>query len=117
MRELAEDIARTLIKQGPENIIHVVALAEVMGHREGAGRSGGSLRVCYRSVYGLRALAGVAGGRVDQGGAGGGCQEGAEGCLSTRSGFAVGGAGSSGAKRDLVDLAVRNYYSLPRTTS
>jgi hypothetical protein len=33
--ELAEHIARTLIKQEPENIMHVVALAEVMGHREG----------------------------------------------------------------------------------
>ena len=33
--ELAEEIARTLIKREPENIMHVVALAEVMGHREG----------------------------------------------------------------------------------
>jgi predicted Zn-dependent protease len=33
--ELAEDIARTLIKREPENVMHVVALAEVMGHREG----------------------------------------------------------------------------------
>jgi predicted Zn-dependent protease len=35
MWELAEDVARTLIKREPENIMHVVALAEVMGHREG----------------------------------------------------------------------------------
>jgi predicted Zn-dependent protease len=33
--ELAEDITRTLIKREPENVMHVVALAEVMGHREG----------------------------------------------------------------------------------
>jgi len=33
--EAAEEIARTLIKREPENIMHVVALAEVMGHREG----------------------------------------------------------------------------------
>jgi hypothetical protein len=33
--DLAENIARTLIKREPENIMHVVALAEVMGHREG----------------------------------------------------------------------------------
>jgi predicted Zn-dependent protease len=33
--ELAEDVARTLIKREPENIMHVVALAEVMGQREG----------------------------------------------------------------------------------
>ena len=33
--ELAEVIARTLIKREPENIMHVVALAEVMGKREG----------------------------------------------------------------------------------
>jgi tetratricopeptide (TPR) repeat protein len=33
--DLAEDIARTLIKREPENVMHVVALAEVMGHREG----------------------------------------------------------------------------------
>jgi predicted Zn-dependent protease len=33
--ELAEDIARTLIKREPDNIMHVVALAEVMGNREG----------------------------------------------------------------------------------
>jgi predicted Zn-dependent protease len=33
--EAAEDIARTLIKREPDNIMHVVALAEVMGHREG----------------------------------------------------------------------------------
>jgi predicted Zn-dependent protease len=33
--DLAEDITRTLIKREPENVMHVVALAEVMGHREG----------------------------------------------------------------------------------
>jgi len=33
--EAAEEIARTLIKREPTNIMHVVALAEVMGHREG----------------------------------------------------------------------------------
>jgi len=33
--EAAEEIARTLIKREPSNIMHVVALAEVMGHREG----------------------------------------------------------------------------------
>jgi len=33
--EAAEEVARTLIKREPENIMHVVALAEVMGHREG----------------------------------------------------------------------------------
>jgi predicted Zn-dependent protease len=33
--ELAEDIARTLIKREPENVMHIVALAEVMGQREG----------------------------------------------------------------------------------
>ncbi len=35
MWEVADDVARTLIKREPENIMHVVALAEVMGHREG----------------------------------------------------------------------------------
>jgi predicted Zn-dependent protease len=35
MWELAEDVARTLIKREPGNIMHVVALAEVMGKREG----------------------------------------------------------------------------------
>ena len=35
MWELAEDVARTLIKREPENIMHVVALAEIMGNREG----------------------------------------------------------------------------------
>lgn len=35
MWELAEDIARTLIKREPHNVMHVVALAEVMGTREG----------------------------------------------------------------------------------
>jgi len=35
MWELAEEVARTLIKREPENIMHVVALAEVMGKREG----------------------------------------------------------------------------------
>jgi len=33
--EAAEEIARTLIKREPTNIMHVVALAEVMGNREG----------------------------------------------------------------------------------
>jgi len=33
--ELAEDIARTLVKREPHNVMHVVALAEVMGKREG----------------------------------------------------------------------------------
>ena len=33
--ELAEDIARTLIRREPQNVMHVVALAEVMGKREG----------------------------------------------------------------------------------
>lgn len=33
--ELAEEIARTLIKREPHNVMHVVALAEVMGRREG----------------------------------------------------------------------------------
>ena len=33
--ELAEEVARTLIKREPHNIMHVVALAEVMGRREG----------------------------------------------------------------------------------
>jgi predicted Zn-dependent protease len=35
MWEAAEDVARTLIKREPTNIMHVVALAEVMGKREG----------------------------------------------------------------------------------
>ena len=35
MWELAEDVARTLIKREPTNIMHVVGLAEVMGHRQG----------------------------------------------------------------------------------
>jgi predicted Zn-dependent protease len=35
MWELAEDAARTLIKREPTNIMHVVALAEVMGKHEG----------------------------------------------------------------------------------
>jgi predicted Zn-dependent protease len=35
MWEAAEEVARTLIKREPENIMNVVALAEVMGHREG----------------------------------------------------------------------------------
>jgi predicted Zn-dependent protease len=34
-RELAEEIARTLIRREPHNVMHVVALAEVMGKREG----------------------------------------------------------------------------------
>jgi len=33
--EQAEEIARTLIKREPHNVMHVVALAEVMGRREG----------------------------------------------------------------------------------
>ncbi len=33
--ELSEDIARLLIAREPHNVMHVVALAEVMGHREG----------------------------------------------------------------------------------
>jgi hypothetical protein len=33
--ELAEVITRTLIKREPTNIMHVVALAEIMGKREG----------------------------------------------------------------------------------
>jgi len=32
---LAEEVARTLIRREPQNIMHVVALAEVMGRREG----------------------------------------------------------------------------------
>lgn len=35
MWELAEEIARTLIRREPSNVMHVVALAEVMGKREG----------------------------------------------------------------------------------
>jgi hypothetical protein len=35
MWELAEEIARTLIRREPHNVMHVVALAEVMGKREG----------------------------------------------------------------------------------
>jgi predicted Zn-dependent protease len=35
MWEVAEEVARTLIKREPTNIMHVVALAEIMGHREG----------------------------------------------------------------------------------
>ena len=33
--EQAEEISRTLIRREPQNVMHVVALAEVMGHREG----------------------------------------------------------------------------------
>jgi hypothetical protein len=33
--ELAEEVARTLIRREPQNVMHVVALAEVMGKREG----------------------------------------------------------------------------------
>jgi tetratricopeptide (TPR) repeat protein len=33
--ELAEEVARHLIKHDPHNVMHIVALAEVMGHREG----------------------------------------------------------------------------------
>ena len=35
MWEMAEEIARTLIRREPQNVMHVVALAEVMGKREG----------------------------------------------------------------------------------
>jgi len=35
MWEVAEDVARTLIKREPANVMHVVALAEVLGQREG----------------------------------------------------------------------------------
>jgi tetratricopeptide (TPR) repeat protein len=35
MWELAEEVARTLIRREPQNAMHVVALAEVMGKREG----------------------------------------------------------------------------------
>jgi len=35
MWEAAEEVARTLIKREPTNIMHVVALAEVIGKREG----------------------------------------------------------------------------------
>jgi predicted Zn-dependent protease len=35
MWEAAEEVARALIKREPTNIMHVVALAEVMGKREG----------------------------------------------------------------------------------
>jgi tetratricopeptide (TPR) repeat protein len=33
--ELAEEIARTLIRREPGNVMHVVSLAEAVGHREG----------------------------------------------------------------------------------
>ena len=33
--ELAGEIGRTLIKREPHNVMHVVTLAEVMGHHEG----------------------------------------------------------------------------------
>jgi tetratricopeptide (TPR) repeat protein len=33
--QLAEEIARTLIRREPGNVMHLVALAEVMGKREG----------------------------------------------------------------------------------
>ena len=35
MWELTEEVARTLIRREPQNVMHVVALAEVMGKREG----------------------------------------------------------------------------------
>jgi hypothetical protein len=35
MWELAEEIARTLIRREPQSVMHVVALAEVRGKREG----------------------------------------------------------------------------------
>jgi tetratricopeptide (TPR) repeat protein len=35
MWELAEEVARTLIRREPQNVMHVVALAEAVGHREG----------------------------------------------------------------------------------
>jgi hypothetical protein len=34
-RELGEEIARTLVKREPHSVMHVVALAQIMGHREG----------------------------------------------------------------------------------
>lgn len=33
--ELAEEVARTLIRREPQNVMHVVVLAEAVGHREG----------------------------------------------------------------------------------
>lgn len=33
--ELAEEVARTLIRREPHNVMHVVVLAEAVGHREG----------------------------------------------------------------------------------
>jgi hypothetical protein len=33
--ELAEEISRTLVRREPQNVMHVVSLAEVIGHREG----------------------------------------------------------------------------------
>jgi hypothetical protein len=33
--ELAEEVARTLIRREPGNVMHVVTLAEAVGHREG----------------------------------------------------------------------------------
>jgi hypothetical protein len=33
--ELAEEVARYLVKHDPHNVMHVVALAEAVGHREG----------------------------------------------------------------------------------
>jgi len=35
MWELSEEVARTLIKREPHNVMHLVALAEVMNKREG----------------------------------------------------------------------------------
>jgi hypothetical protein len=34
--ELAEEVARTLIRREPGNVMHVVSLAEAVSHREGA---------------------------------------------------------------------------------
>ena len=39
MWELAEEVARTLIRREPQNVMHVVALAEAVGHREGPAAS------------------------------------------------------------------------------
>ena len=37
--EQSEEIARTLIRREPHNVMHVVALAEAVGHREGPAAS------------------------------------------------------------------------------
>jgi len=57
--ELAEEITRTLIKREPQNVMHVVALAEVMGKREdplaaGARRfAGASFDTCFLILAGI----------------------------------------------------------------